>query len=74
MRLRVDLDTKGRIILHGLGRLEPHHAKRALWVRDTCDRLLRMQLDALKRGIQPSVRKLLAHGKIVIRGGRYVLP
>ncbi|MFP4393440.1 MAG: hypothetical protein ACLFPG_11380 [Desulfohalobiaceae bacterium] len=74
MRLRVDLDPKGKIILRGLGRLEPRHAKRALWVRDTYDRLLRMQLDAPKREMRPSVRKLLAQVRIVIRGGKYVLP
>lgn len=57
-----------------MGSLAPRHRKRAKWVLDTYDRLLDMQLDAPKRKVRPSVRKLLAQGKIVIRGGRYVVP
>ena len=38
------------------------------------DKLLRMQLDAPKRELRPSVNKLLAQGKIVIKDKKYVLP
>jgi hypothetical protein len=71
MRLRVELTPQGKIILHGMSRLHPRHRRRAKWVLDTYDRLLRMQLDAPAREMRPSVRKLLAQGKIGIRGGMW---
>lgn len=74
LRLKVELTPQGKIVLHGMSRLHPRHRKRAKWVLDTYERLLRMQLDAPKREMPPSVRKLLAQGKIVIRGGRHVVP
>ncbi|MGM0424547.1 MAG: hypothetical protein ACQEQX_06475 [Thermodesulfobacteriota bacterium] len=60
MKLKVELTSQGKIILHGMSRLHPRHRRRAKWVLDTYDRLLRMQLDAPKKEMRPSVRKLLA--------------
>ena len=37
------------------------------------DRLLRMQLDAPTPELRPSINKLLAHGKIIIKKGHYVV-
>ncbi len=73
MRLEVSLDIRGNIVVDGRSRLEPEHWKQVRWVLNTYDKLLRMQLDAPDKELRPSVRKLLAQGKIVIRGGRYVV-
>ena len=71
-RLNVRLDQNGRIVLDGM-RDVPGHKRRQVWqVVKEYDKLLRMQLDAPCEGMRPSVRKLLAHGKIKVEGGRYV--
>lgn len=74
LRLEAILDPRGSIILKGMGSLAPRNRKRAKWELDTYDKLLRLQLDAPKREMWPSVRKLQAQGKIVIRGGKYMMP
>ena len=74
MRLDVELDSKGQITVHGMRFLEPDKAQQARNVLQIYDKLLRMQLDAPSKTMRPSVRKLLALGKVEIRGGIYVLP
>ena len=53
--------------------LLPHQHKQAKAVLKTYDKLLRLQLAAPSKRMRPSVRKLLAQGKIEIRSGQYVL-
>ena len=74
MRLDIELDSKGQITVHGMRFLEPHKAKQARNVLKVYDKLLRMQLDAPSKTMRPSVRKLLALGKVEVRDGQYVLP
>lgn len=71
LRLDVRLDTRGRIVLDGLNRIPGHKRRQAWQVVKIYDQLLRMQLDAPK-GMRPSVRKLLAQGRITVQEGRYV--
>jgi hypothetical protein len=73
MRLSLDLDSKGNIVAEGMWHLHPHQYKQAKAVLKTYDRLLRLQLNATSKRMRPSVRKLLAQGKIEIMGGQYVL-
>jgi hypothetical protein len=47
--------------------------KMRIFFRSYYDKLLRMQLDAPMREQRPSVNKLLAQGKIVIRNGKYTM-
>ncbi len=72
LRLDVRLDTRGRIVLDGLNRIPGHKRRQAWQVVKIYDRLLRMQLDAPSEGMRPSVRKLLAQGRITVQEGRYV--
>ena len=74
LRLKVHLAPNGKILLYGMGDLSPKRRQQAMKVLKVYDRLLRMQLDAPKREMRPSVNKLLAQGKIVIKKGKYVLP
>ncbi|WP_291323056.1 hypothetical protein [Desulfonatronospira sp.] len=74
LRLDVELDSKGQITVHGMRFLEPHKAKQARNILKIYDKLLRMQLDAPSKTMRPSVRKLVALGKVEIRDGQYVLP
>jgi len=73
MRLSLDLDSKGNILVEGMNHLLPHQYKQAKAVLKTYDKLLRLQLNAPSKRMRPSVRKLLAQGKIEIRAGVYVL-
>ena len=63
----------GGIYLQGIGSLPPRKRRQAKWVLDNYDGLLRLQLDAPKRELRPSVQKMLAQGKIRIENRRYVL-
>jgi len=62
------------ILLHGLNDLSPKRRQQAFKVVKVYDKLLRMQMDAPTRELRPSVNKLLAQGKIVIKNKKYVLP
>jgi hypothetical protein len=73
MSLSLDLDSKGKVVVEGMNRLLPHQYKQAKAVLKTYDRLLRLQLNAPSKRMRPSVRKLMAQGKIEIRDRRYVL-
>ncbi|EFI36143.1 conserved hypothetical protein [Desulfonatronospira thiodismutans ASO3-1] len=74
LRLNVELDSKGQVTVHGIRFLEPHKAQQARNVLQIYDKLLRMQLDAPSKTMRPSVRKLLALGKVEIRDGQYTIP
>jgi len=74
LRLQVTLGRDGKILLHGLNDLSPKRRQQAFKVVKIYDKLLRMQLDAPTRELRPSVNKLLAQGKIVIKNKKYVLP
>lgn len=54
--------------------LSPKRRQQAINVLKNYDQLLRMKLDAPTPELRPSVNKLLAQGKIVIKQGKYVLP
>lgn len=72
LHLDVRLDQNGKIVLDGM-RNVPGEKRRHVWqMVKTYDKLLRMQLDAPDKGMRSSVRKLLAHGKIRVEGGKYV--
>ena len=71
--LDLSLSPDGQIKVSGLWSLPPHQQKRANAVLKTYDKLLRLQLDAPNKRMRPSVRKLLAQGKIEIRNGQYVM-
>lgn len=70
--LELSLDSSGNIVADGMRSLYPHQKNKAKAVLSTYGKLLRLQLDAPSRSMRPSVRKLLAQGKIEIRGGQYV--
>lgn len=72
LRLDISLDSKGNVIAKGIWSLLPHQQKKARAVLKTYDRLLKLQLDPPNKRMRPSVRKLLAQGKIEIRDGQYV--
>ncbi len=72
--LDLDLSANGQIKVSGMWSLEHHQQKKARAVLSTYDKLLRLQLDAPSRSMRPSVRKLLAQGKIEIRDGQYCRP
>jgi hypothetical protein len=74
LRLQVTLGRDGKILLHGLNDLSPKRRQQAFKVVKIYDKLLRMQLDAPTRELRPSVNKLLAQGKVVIKNKKYVLP
>ncbi len=71
--LDLSLDSKDTIVVKGMWSLEPHQHKKARAILKTYDRLLKLQLNAPSESMRPSVRKLLAQGKIEIRDGQYVL-
>jgi hypothetical protein len=71
LRLKVWINRQERILLDGLGRLGPDKRRQALWVVNTYDKLLRLQL---KDPGRPSVYKLIAQGKLKIQRGRFVKP
>ncbi len=71
--LDLSLDSSGNVVADGMWSLEPHQKKKARAVLQTYDKLLRLQLNAPSESMRPSVRKLLAQGKVEIRGGQYVL-
>ena len=73
LRLDLNLDAKGNIVVEGMWQLNPHQKKKANDILKLYDKLLRLQLDAPSRMMRPSVRKLMAQGKIEIRNGQYVL-
>ncbi len=68
------MDSRGRIMALGWYDLPEHKKMKAQKVIRIYGKLLRMQLDAPSKEKRYSVRKLMAQGKIVIRGGEYVLP
>ncbi len=71
LRLDVRLDSKGRIMLDNLFYLPLEKREQARNVLKIYRKLLLMQLNAPKESMRPSVRKLLAQGKIVIVDGKY---
>lgn len=71
-RLDLCLDSKGNIVVKGMWSLHPHQHKKARAVLKIYGKLLKLQLDAPSKSMRPSVRKLLAQGKIEMRGGIYV--
>ena len=70
--LDFSLDSKGNIVVKGLWSLLTHQKQKAQAVLKTYDRLLKLQLNAPSRTMRPSVRKLLAQGKIAIRDGQFI--
>ena len=73
LRLNVRLGQNGKITLDGMKNV-PGEKRRQVWqVVKEYDKLLKMQLDA-PEGMRPSVRKLLAQGKIKMKDGKYVRP
>lgn len=58
-------------MLEGLFRLPLDKRRQAQNVLKIYNKLLLMQLDAPSRSMRPSVRKLLAQGKIMIVDGKY---
>jgi hypothetical protein len=74
LRLQVKLAPNGKILLYGLNELSAKRRQQTFNVVKVYDKLLRMQLDAPTRELRPSVNKLLAQGKIVIKNKKYVLP
>ena len=72
LRLDVRLGRNGKIVLEGMSKIPQERRRQALKVVKVYDKLLRIQLDAPNEGMRPSVRKLLAQGKIKVEGGRYV--
>ncbi|EFI33117.1 hypothetical protein Dthio_PD0432 [Desulfonatronospira thiodismutans ASO3-1] len=72
LRLDLSLDSRGSIVVKGLWSLHPHQKQKAQATLTTYNKLLRLQLNAPSRKMRPSVRKLLAQGKIEIKGGQYV--
>ncbi len=72
--LDLNLDSQGNIVCDDVWRLTAEKQKQARNVLRIYDRLLRLQLDAPSEKMRPSVRKLLAQGKIEIRNGQFVLP
>jgi hypothetical protein len=73
LRLQVTLGQDGKILLSGLNDLSAKRRQQAFKVVKVYDKLLRMQLDVPARELRPSVNKLLAQGKIVIKNKKYVL-
>jgi hypothetical protein len=71
-RLDLSLDSRGNIVVKGIWSLHPHQKKKAEAILKIYDKLLRLQLNAPSKNMRPSVRKLLAQGKIEIREGQYV--
>ena len=71
--LAVVLGKDNRVHLEGISRLPLKKRRQAKWVLDNYEGLLRLQLDAPKRGLRPSVQKLLAQSKIRIENRHYVL-
>ncbi len=71
-RLDLSLDSRGNIVVKGMWSLHPHQKKKAKAVLRIYDKLLRLQLNAPSESMRPSVRKLLAQGKIEIRDGIYL--
>jgi hypothetical protein len=74
LRLQVTFGQNGKIMLYGLNDLSAKRRQQAFKVIKVYDKLLRMQLDAPTPQLRPSVNKLLAQGKIIIKKGKYVLP
>ena len=74
LRLNVQLVSTDKILLYGLNDLPAQKSQLAFKIVQVYDKLLHMQLDAPKPELRPSVNKLLAQGKIVIKEGKYVLP
>ena len=72
--LTVRLDEDGsRILVYGVSGLYPRKQRQVTWVVRTYAGLLRLQLNASKPELRPSVRKLMAQGKVGIKNGRYYL-
>ena len=69
LRLNVRTDRNGQIKLDGISKYGEEWRKQAIWVTRKYDKLLRMQLSDPRR---PSVYKLIAQGKIMIKKGFYV--
>lgn len=71
--LTVRLDESGNILVYGVSGLSPGKRRQVSWVVRTYAGLLRLQLKASKPELRPSVRKLMAQGKVGIKKGRYYL-
>lgn len=72
LRLDLSLTPYGQIVVKGMWSLPIHQQKKAKAVLKTYNRLLKLQLNVPGRTMRPSVRKLLAQGKVEIRDGQYV--
>ena len=73
LKLTVRLDETGSILVHGVSCLSAEKQRQVRWVVRTYAGLLRLQLNASKPELRPSVRKLMAQGKVEIKNGRYYL-
>lgn len=72
LRLHVHYSKRGiHIVLDGLAALAEEKQRQAQNVVRSYPRLLELQLDAPKGELRPSVRKLLAQGKVETVDGRY---
>ena len=72
LRLKVFYSKRGtHIVLHGLAALSKERQRQARWVVAHYPWILELQLDAPTRELRPSIRKLMAQGKVEIVKGRY---
>lgn len=72
LRLDAKLGENGEIILLNTNEVPAHKWEQVRYVVSTYAGLLRMQLDAPSKEMRPSVRKLLAQGKIRVEKGEYI--
>ena len=72
LELRVYYSKTGsHIVLDGIAALSEDKQRQARQVVRLYPRILELQMDAPKRELRSSIRKLLAQGKVEIVNGRY---
>ena len=71
--LTVRMEETGTILVYGISKLHSNKQKQVSWTVRTYAGLLRLQLNASKPELRPSVQKLMAQGKVGIKNGRYYL-
>lgn len=72
MELRVYYYKRGtHIVLDGIAMLSEDKQNQARQVVRMYPRILELQMDAPKQELRPSIRKLMAQGKVEIVKGRY---
>jgi hypothetical protein len=69
--LTVRLDEASTILVYGASSLAPRRQQQVTWIVRTHAGLLRLQLYAYRPELRPSVRKLMAQGKVEIVNERY---